>query len=272
MKKSTMKRSFSTAAAVLLAVLLISGSAFATWYLLKPGEVAQKFENRALSAAFDSETALNINASLSSGGYTFTLLAMVSGRDITDHPVYSNGEILRGRTYAVVAIQKADGSPMPSPADDDYGNPSFYVSPYVKGLKPWQVNAHTMSGGYLEMEMEGVQYRIIDCDEITMFADRGLYLGINTGSFYDTQAFNLNEATGELTANPDYDGASVVFSLPIDPALADPQKARQYLDDLWADAHSGARSGADNTPPTDGGAATFEIQEDEANGITIIEK
>jgi len=234
LKKTAIRRSFSTVAAAVMAFVLITTTTFAAWYFLKPSEVANKFEDSALSAAFDSETAVNINESITSGDYTFTLLAIVSGKDISNHPVYYSGDIRSERTYAVVAIQKADGSSMPTTQDDEYGNPSFYVSPYIKGLKPWQVNAHTMKGGYSEMVVDGVMYRILDCDEVTMFADRGVYLGINTGSIGNhSEAFIFNEQTGELRANPDYDGSSVVFNLPIDKSLADPEKAQQYLETLW---------------------------------------
>jgi hypothetical protein len=156
----------------------------------------------------------------------------VSGKDISDHPVYSNGEIKRDRTYTLLAIQKADGSPMPGTQDEGYGDPDFYASPYIKGLKPWQVNAHTMNGGYSSTVVDGIMYRILDYDEVTIFADKGVYLGVNIGSFYDSQAFLFDEKTGELKANADYDSASVVFELPLDKALANPQKAEEYLNSL----------------------------------------
>jgi hypothetical protein len=75
-------------------------------------------------------------------------------------------------------------------------------------------------------------YRILACDEVSMFADRGVYLGVNIGSFYDSMAFIYNEQTGELKANPDNDGSSVVFDLPLDKSLADPVKAQEYLDNM----------------------------------------
>lgn len=232
LRKTTIKRSFSMAAAAVITLIIFTTTAFAAWYYLKPSDIANKFNDSALSAAFESESAVNINQSITSGNYTFTLLATVSGSDLTDHPFNSNGEILSDRTYAVLAIQKADGSPMPSTMDDEYGSVSFYVSPYVKGLKPWDVNAHTLKGGHSDWVVDGVMYRILACDEVSMFADRGVYLGVNIGSFYDSMAFIYNEQTGELKANPDNDGSSVVFDLPLDKSLADPVKAQEYLDNM----------------------------------------
>ncbi|AFL98516.1 hypothetical protein Desde_0019 [Desulfitobacterium dehalogenans ATCC 51507] len=231
LRKSTIRRSFSTVAAAAMALVIFATTAFAASYFLKPSDVANQLGDKTLSAAFDSPTAVNINQSITSGDYTFTLLGLVSGKDITDNPAYnSNGDILGDRTYTVVAIQKKDGSPMPTAQDENY--PTFYVSPYIKGLKPWQVNAHTLNGGYIENVVDGVMYRIIDCDEVAMFADRGLYLGVNTGSFYNSEAFNYDENTGMLTADPDFDGASVVFDLPIDKSMANPEKAQTYLDEV----------------------------------------
>ncbi|MGE4213885.1 MAG: DUF4179 domain-containing protein [Anaerotignaceae bacterium] len=264
LKKSTIKRSFSAVAVAVMSLLLITTTAFAAWVFLKPSDVAKKLGDEKLSTAFDGETAVNINESCTSGDYTFTLLAIMSGKDITDHPTYKNEDVLGDRTYAVVAIAKTDGEPMPTNKDEDYGNQSFYVSPYVKGLKPWQVNAHTMNGGYSETVVDGIMYRMVECDEVTMFADKGVYLGINTGSFFDSAAFIYDEQIGELNANPDYDGASVVFELPIDKALADPDKAKQYLDSLWDDDET------ESDVPIDAEEGdSFEIVENSENGIGI---
>lgn len=235
MKKSIIRHSFSYVAAVVLVLTLFCTTAFAAWYFLKPSEVADNFSDKALSAAFESETAININQSITSGDYIFTLLAIVSGEDITDNPTYSNGEIHNDRTYTVVVIEKKDGS-MPNPQDIEYNEISFYISPYIKGLKPWQVNAHTMNGGYSETVVDGVMYRIIECDEVAMFADKGVYLGINTGAFYNSEAFFYDETTGTLTANPNFDGISLVFDLPLNKDFADPEKAEKYLGELLGEA------------------------------------
>lgn len=240
------KYSFSTAAAIVLACIVLATAAFAAWKLLNPGEVAEQFENHTLSAAFDSDTAININESVTSGGYIFTLLAVVTGEDITDMPYYSE-DVQDERTYAVVAIQRADGTPMPATQDDEYGQEPFFASPLVRGQNPAQVNAVTMNGGYSETVVDGAMYRIVTCDGVSMFADRGLYFGICTERFINRDTFAFDEETGEISVNPDYKGASAIFDLPLDPSLADPEKAEQYLNDLFApsdEAESGDTSDA----------------------------
>ena len=232
-KPIMIKRSFGTVAAAFAIIVLLTTTVFAAWHLLKPSEVVDKLENPTLSAAFDSETAVYINQSSTSGDYTFTLLAIVSGKDITDQPYFSNDELRSDRSYIVTAIQRADGAPMPSIQEDGFA--PFYISPYVNGQQPWMVNAHTLGGGAVETFVNGIVYRLVEFDNITMFAGRGVYIGISDGSFPNNQAFLVNGQTGELNVNPDYDGISILFNLPIDPSLANPEKAKAFLDELLGD-------------------------------------
>jgi RNA polymerase sigma factor (sigma-70 family) len=118
----------------------------------------------------------------------------------------------------------------PAPAEELNEN----VSPLVKGLKPWEVNAATLGGGYSEAVTDGVLYRLVECDDVTMFADRGLYFTVCAETFIDNKVFKFNEQTGEISVNPNYSGASAIFDLPIDRSLSDPVEAEQYLNDLCA--------------------------------------
>jgi len=232
MKKPIFK-SFGTVAAAFLIAMVITTTVFATWYFMRPSEIAEHVGDTALSAAFESDTAININHSITSGDHIFTLLAVVSGEDISDHPIYnSTGEIQSDRTYAVLAIQSADGSPMPSPMDAEYQ--PFAVSPFIRGENPWRVNAFTMDGGSISMVVDGVMYVIADFTNVTKFADRGVYLGVNTGLMMGNilEAFSLNEQTGEITSTQDFDGSNAVFALPLDESFADPEMAEQFLDNL----------------------------------------
>lgn len=221
-------RIIAAAAAV---ALLCTAALAAGVLLLRPGEVAQKFGDHALSAAFDSESAVNINETVTSGDYMFTLLAVVSGADLSDLPY--GGDAQADRTYAVLAIQNADGTPMPDPQDEAYWDMSFMATPLVKGLAPWQVNIASLNGNYSETVVDGVMYRLIECDSVAMFADRGLYIGVCSSPFPDNQTFLFNEATGEISVNPDYEGASAVFDLLLDVSLADPEQAEEYLAQMF---------------------------------------
>jgi hypothetical protein len=231
MRTPTYKRRFTYVFAAIALTFLLSATTFAAWTFLNPGQIARKIGDNKLAAAFQSEDAVTINSTKESGDYSFTLHGILSGKGLADF-TGSAADTNPDRTYAVVSIQRKDGSPMPSANDPEYGNSPFFVSLLVKGLTPWQYNIASMGGSYAEVIEDGVLYRLIECDGIEIFADRGLYLCVSTTTFYDINAFDYNEATGAITANPSFRGSSVIFDLPIDPSNADPDRAAAYLNEF----------------------------------------
>ncbi|GMQ61759.1 hypothetical protein [Vallitalea maricola] len=234
MMKPNKKRRISVALSVAIISFALSITALAAWHLLSPKQVAEHFKDETLADAFEQENAIEINESVVSGGYNFTLLGIVSGKDISDFGNCGQNINLE-RTYAVVSIAKEDGSKMPDIKDEEYGKQSFFISPLIKGQKPWQVNIMTMNGGYQDSVIDGIMYRMIECDGVEIFADRGLYLGIISSTFYDVNAFNYNDETGEISVNDGYQGANVLFDLPLDITKADYVKAEKYLEEMWED-------------------------------------
>jgi hypothetical protein len=235
-ENNTMKlvrpKKISIALIAAIITLTVSITGFAAWHFLNPEEVAEHLEDKALAKAFTDKNAIQINESVVSGIYNFTLLGIVSGEGLSDFKS-SAQDICPDRTYAVVSIAKQDGSKMPDTQDEDYGEVGFFISPLIKGQKPWLVNIASMNGGYNEFVIDGVMYRLIECDGVEKFADRGLYLCISTSDFYDVKAFNYNEKTGEITPNADYEGANALFNLPLDVTKADHEKAEKYLKELF---------------------------------------
>ena len=225
-KPVMIKRSLKTAVIAAALVMMVAGTAFAAWHLLTPGEVAEQLGHPTLSAAFNSENAINLNASQTAGGYIFTLMSIVSGDDISDQRVYAEAEVLRDRTYAVVAIQKEDGSPMDF---DEF----FFIRPFIRGIMPWHFG---LSGGGNAAIIDGVKYVLVEFDDMTIFADRGVYIGINSGWDY-VNAFIFEET--RIRPNPDFDGVNILFEIPLDVSLADPAKAQELLDAFWEEDSSG---------------------------------
>lgn len=224
------KRRNRIPAAVLAAsfTLIVGSTAvFAAWKYLSPVQMAEEFSESGLADAFQSEDALLVNETQECGGYRVTLLGTVSGENFNNS--VHNGQAVDGMFYAAVAIERADGTAMPDTSDDAYGEEAFFVSPYIKGLDPVQYNAITIGGGYSEFVQDGIQYRMLEVGGIEMFADRGIYLGVNSGSFPDNSAFRFDRNTGEITRNEFYDGVNALFVLPIDPAKADPEAAEALL-------------------------------------------
>lgn len=232
MKTRSIKRSFTMALVAAAVVICLATSAMAAWYFLSPSEVALELGNPALAEAFQSEDAVLINKTQSQNGYDISLLGIVSGNGLEE----LDGAVDKNKSYAVVAIGKSNGGAMPDTSSDDYDSTPFFVSPLIRGQKPWQYNIASMGGGYSSYVVDGVMYRMIECGSLEQFADRGLSLIVSSTVFYDINAYDYDEATGLVTPNPDYDGINIVFDLPLDTKNADYEKAQKYLDSLWDDA------------------------------------
>lgn len=214
-------------------ILLVGSiSAFAAWRYMRPDEVADMFQDPKLMEAFQGEGAVYINETQEYGGYRVTLLGVTSGENITNHPHFTNGSLQEDRTYIVVALENADNTPLPSVSDENYGEISFFVSPIIQGLNPAFYNVMSLGGDYTEYVVDGVQYRLLSCDNIEMFADRTLYLCVSDTTFYAGEAFIMDEATGEFYRNGDYSGLNAVFRLPLDETKADPAAAEAYIESL----------------------------------------
>lgn len=215
-------------AAAAAAVILSTTAMAAAWMFLRPAQVPEKTGDHTLSAAFDSEDAISINQSVTSRGYTFTLMAMVSGESLSDY-FREGANVQPERTYAVLAIQHADGAPM---TWDDYDVTSFLVTPLLQGEKPWQFNVATLGGNASAILEDGVLYHLVEFNDIMAFADREVYLGV-CDTFPSADTFSIDEATGKISTNPDAPGLSVVFTLPIDPSYADQERAQAYLAEIY---------------------------------------
>jgi hypothetical protein len=233
LKKNTKRRSLRTVIIAAIIVMLLSTAALAAQHFLNAGEVADLFtDDQVLSAMLNREDAIEINDSAVSGDYTFTLLAIVSGKDINDYPNFrgKNGETSPhdGLTYLVASVKKTDGSPMPS-MDDAYA-PSFHAASYIKGFEPrytWSLNISGSSA-----IVDGIEYHLFECGNLEWFADQVVYLGISMEPFPDFERLLFDEKTGEITTNPAYTSPNALFVIPLDKSKADPQKAEQHLDKM----------------------------------------
>lgn len=254
MNKHVYRISFGTVLASALVLVCITTTVFAALHFLSPSEVAELFEYQELAAAFNGEEAILINETKSQNGYDVSFIGIVSGAGLTG----LDSDINTSKTYAVMAIAKQNGE-MPSTSDDAYGSVPFFISPLIKGQKPWEFNLASMGGGYSSYVVEGIMYRLVQCDDMEIFADRGLSLIVSSTDFYSTEAYDYNETTGLVTPKSSFDGVNMVFDLPLDTSKADYNKAQQYLDSLWDDDDDG-----DYTEPIDDDGELVEIQWSEA--------
>ena len=158
--------------------------------------------------------------------------------------------MLDDRTYVVTAIENADGTPRPDTSEDGYGEEPFFVSPLIEGLNPAIYNSVTMNGSYFEIVQNGVQYRIAECNNVEMFADRQVYLCVNDGSFYNNEAYLYNETSGSIKRNEEYQGVNALFILPLDKSKADKEAADKYVKEFekeWNQEADSAGTGAEET-------------------------
>lgn len=215
-KNYSIKRIVLIAAAV---ICLIGTTVFASYRLLGPKEVANALGDSKLAQYFEEQG--NVFETATDGDYKVTVLGLASGENLSKF-VSSSWELFPERTYAVVAIEKADATAMTF--DDE-----ILATPLIEGLSPWEYNIFTMNGGYTADIIDGVLYRIIEFDNIEYFADTNVYMAVVSESFINNKAYSFDEESGVIAPRDDYKGTNILIKLNLDKSKADPEKAAEYL-------------------------------------------
>ncbi len=256
-KERPSMRAKTTRRAVVLVCALAAAlavTAAAAVRLLGPGETAQAVGDSALAAAFTQEGAVLLDESVESEGYVITLSGLVNGAGLSSFCQ----DLEEDRLYAVLAVRSAAGTPL------SYEDLNLSFTPLVAGYAPWQLNAWTLGGGVQSFDQDGVAYYLFDCRSVEPFADRTVYLAAFEGfpsaeiftmaadgsiSFTEQMesglipypgqdgeavTFTAEDETGAVFT-PEADPASrpagphALFTLPLDPAKADPDAAARIL-------------------------------------------
>ncbi len=229
MNRNFIRKPLAAVAAVAMMMVCSIGVYAACKYLL-PSQVAENMSDTPLMKAFQSEDAIFINETQEFEKYTVALLGIVSGEDLSAYTTWDEqGNISTDKTYVVTAIENTDNTPRPDVSDEAYGTESFYVSPYIQGYSMMEYNVHIFGGGYFEDVVDGIQYRIMECDNIEMFAYKKIYLGVSEGIAPNADAFYMNEETGEITRNEEYEGLNALFVLPIPSSKGDEAAVEAYV-------------------------------------------
>lgn len=211
------------AAAILLCLIVIPASVYASYKYLLPKEAALQLEDKKLGDAFH-EQGTEVLETITDDLYTVTFLGYVTGESISER-AGSAWELQPERTYVAVAIEKVDKSPMTY--DDE-----LFVSPLIQGLEPWNYNIASMQGSYMGQIIDGILYRIIEMDSVEIFADRKIYLAVSNTNFYSVEAYNYDSETGIITINESFPKTNVLFDIPMDSSKADSKKAEEYLEKI----------------------------------------
>lgn len=217
MMKISRNKKIAVITAASIATLALSVSAAVLW--LSPAQTAEHLGDVKLAEAFRSADAIKIDKSGQVGNYTVTLAGMVSGKNLSNFERESNGEVIDNRTYAVFSIANTDGTPLTE-------FPELTYTPLVSNYHVSAVNAWTLNGGCSSFEDNGVYYYLFDTQNIEMFADHTVYFAIYNGSVPGIEQFAM-DMDGAISLREGVDG--VLFTLPLDPAKADPAAAEAFV-------------------------------------------
>lgn len=229
-KKSSVKSwKHATAAAAAIAVTMVSSiTAYAAWRYFSAKDVAAEIDDNRLAQEFEQNNWMDECETQTYGNYDITLLGIVSGDEISSHlSKTDSGEIDGDKTYMAVAIAHSDGTPMPDSSKTD--EEQFYVSPYIEGLDPARYNASVLGGNNTLFVSDGIQYRLLETDNIECFADRKIYMGVSEGEAYDDKAYVYDSVSGDISRNESYEGVNALFTLSIDSNLADQKRAAEVI-------------------------------------------
>lgn len=102
----------------------------------------------------------------------------------------------------------------------------------IDNFKTWKYNIVTMHGGYTADIIDGVLYRIIECDSVEFFADKKVYPAVSDTYISDSRPYIFDGETGRISADENYSGTNILFELKPDSAKADSEKAAEYLEKL----------------------------------------
>lgn len=226
-----------------LVIILAAGSGvvYAAYKFLTAEDAVESTGNEKLARAFSEENGIEINETQEFQNFDVTLLGIASGEDLSEYVTEKNGEILKDRSYIVTAIARTDGGVMPENLSDAaYNSMKFFTSPLISGCDPTKINLVSLDGVYTEFVREGVLYRLTECSNIEIFADRTVYLCVsdqdqNGVTGYNEDAYMYDCNTGEISRVDNYDGVNALFVLPLDEDLADPAAAKEFLSDFVQD-------------------------------------
>ena len=184
--------------------------------LKKPAEIVATLDFDGqytnLINAFEGHHAILLNLSQQQGDYLYTLLAMVSGKNLRKDPIICNGEILNDRSYLVAAITPLKEE---SILNSSRAVPHAYMSPLITSDSGEQLNLTNFTSGTHGLTCEEGYYILLETANLTIYANRGVQIAI-----YDktpspsADAYDFDRETGRTRPRSDYHGINLIFDLP----------------------------------------------------------
>lgn len=219
MKVKPKKKIFSILSAAAL-ICAISVTVVAAANFLTAEDVSNHFGDSALAQSIKKDgSEFNLEPQ-SAGDYSVNILGMVSGKNLSE---YSESDA--NKTYIVGAILRKDGKEI-----KDYT--SAVVSPLISGYDPVRLNTWSLNANMQRFILDGVEYFILNCENIEVFADHNIYISVLfDGSVPNKNIFPMDK-DGNLSINETSKTEAVLFKIPIDKSKADPKAAEKILSNI----------------------------------------
>lgn len=228
MRKNGKKR-YMAAAVVVASIAICGGTGYAAMKYLTPEQVVKEAGRKELLDAFRGEDALFINETQSQKGYDVTLLGASKGEHLY---AYSGSKVSGGSTYLILAIAKSDGTSMPDLTDTS--EKDWVVSPVINGENPYEINIFSMTNGTMYFVKDGIQYYLLECDNLECFAGRGVKIAVTNAGFISPNNYVYDTDTKKTTVNEKDTCVNLLLDVPFPKDLADEEKAQAYLDQ-WSE-------------------------------------
>ena len=214
--------------AALAILAALSVTAYALVALLSPAEIARELGHDAIAQAFESGEGTLINESVTSQGYVFTLMGLTSGKNLDFFE--SEGE----QTVLLFAVRREDGQPV-SVASDSGTSLHFRSCAVFSGCQPWTFNSFTLGFSFAAAHIrDGVYYMALGIDDnLEMLADHTVCYAIWDGDlgFPSSELFAMAQ-DGTISFADGLQKPRAMFTLPLDPAKADPARVARLVEAL----------------------------------------
>ncbi len=239
--KKTYGMKKAVAAAMAVCIIGAGGvTGFAAYHYLNPSQVASEIggAENALAKAFDSKNAVVIGDTQSSNGYDIRLLGLVSGSNLSPYVTTDVQQQLNDKkTYAALAVSRTDGQSI--------GDENLCVSPLINGVDWKMANNGTLHTGLCSFQKDGILYELMECDDLEIFSDRGVQIGIVDAFGKEGEAFTMDEKTGVYQKTENYTGTNALFELPLDTKQADPDVADKQIQKMKQELATGNSASTD---------------------------
>ena len=225
MKKISTRKHWKTMLIAAVLVVLVAFSAFAVVKYALPKTMIDDLSLDTNTVASDATD----KAVCKTNGLVIALEGVTTGKLPEGYTFNGECPADDGCTYAIVSIRSEDGNPFWYVGDNKgYHADNFGFALLVNGYAPngsMFKTDYTHDGRYFyEDKGNNVLYWAYDVTNALCFADRGVLLQVCDGMTSGPQEIRIDK-NGDFYFVDGYSGIRALFALPLDPSLADSEKA-----------------------------------------------